>query len=147
MEEAMNVLAVAASEHLKTLHDRYAIAVDGSEFAVVDSWHGGQQRPAKTLSGGETFVASLALALALSERLPELRSAAAASLESLFLDEGFGTLDPDTLETVITALEGLRSEERMVGIITHVPELAQSDRIQHRFVVWPSPQGSSVTTG
>ena len=87
-------------------------------------------------------MASLALALALSERLPELRSAAAASLESLFLDEGFGTLDPETLDAVISALEGLRSEERMVGIITHVPELAQ--RIEHRIEVVKAPEGSTV---
>jgi exonuclease SbcC len=144
VREAMDVLAAAASEHLKVLHDRYAISVEGSEFVVIDGWHGGQRRPAKTLSGGETFVASLALALALSERLPELRSAAASPLESLFLDEGFGTLDPVALETVITALEGLRSEERMVGIITHVPELAE--RVEHRIVVRASPEGSSVET-
>jgi exonuclease SbcC len=74
--------------------------------------------------------------------LPELRSAAAATLESLFLDEGFGTLDPETLETVIDALEGLRSEDRMVGIITHVPELAQ--RIETRITVVKSPAGSRV---
>ena len=140
--EAMQVLADAASEHLKTLFDRFAVRVDGSEFAIVDHWQADQVRPAKTLSGGETFVASLALALALAERLPELRSAAAASLESLFLDEGFGTLDAETLETVMEALEGLRSEERMVGVITHVPELTQ--RIEHRIMVRKSPSGSTV---
>lgn len=140
--EAMQVLAAAATEHLKTLYDRFAIAVDGSEFTVIDHWQADQVRSAKTLSGGETFVASLALALALSERLPELRSAAASSLESLFLDEGFGTLDLETLDAVINALEGLRSEERMVGIITHVPELAQ--RVEHRIIVRKSPEGSSL---
>ncbi len=140
--EAMQLLAVTASEHLKTLYDRFAIAVDGSEFTVIDHWQAAQVRSAKTLSGGETFVASLALALALSERLPELRNAAASSLESLFLDEGFGTLDFETLDAVIDALEGLRSEGRMVGIITHVPELAQ--RVEHRIVVRKSPEGSSV---
>jgi len=140
--EAMQALAESATEHLRALYDRFAIGVDGSEFVVVDHWHADQVRPAKTLSGGETFVASLALALALSERLPELRSAAAARLESLFLDEGFGTLDAETLETVIEALEGLRSAERMVGVITHVPELTQ--RIENRILVRKSPAGSSV---
>ena len=141
--EAMQLLATTASEHLKTLYGRFAIAVDGSEFTVIDHWEADQVRSAKTLSGGETFVASLALALALSEQLPALRSAAALSLESLFLDEGFGTLDADTLDAVIEALEGLRSEERMVGIITHVPALAQ--RVEHRIVVQKSPEGSSIT--
>ncbi|MEX0750145.1 MAG: SMC family ATPase [Dehalococcoidia bacterium] len=143
--EAMQVLAEAATEHLRTLFDRFGIRVDGGEFAVVDHWHAEQVRPAKTLSGGETFVASLALALALAERLPQLRSAAASSLESLILDEGFGTLDTETLETVIEALEGLRSEERMVGVITHVPELTH--RIEHRIMVRKSPAGSTVEVG
>ncbi len=140
--EAMGILAAAATEHLQTLFPRFAIDVDGSEFLVTDHWQADQRRSARTLSGGETFVASLALALALSERLPELRSAAGATLESLFLDEGFGSLDPETLETVITALEGLRSEDRMVGIITHVPELAR--RIETRIEVTPSPASSTV---
>ena len=131
------MLIVVSSEDTQT-----AIRVSGGDFTVVDHWQADQERPAKTLSGGETFVASLALALALAERLPELRSAAASSLESLFLDEGFGTLDAETLETVIEALEGLRSEERMVGVITHVPEL--TDRIEQRIIVRKSPSGSAV---
>jgi exonuclease SbcC len=142
IEEAMQVLAEAATEHLHTLFARYAIRVSGGDFTVVDHWQADQERPAKTLSGGETFVASLALALALAERLPELRSAAASSLESLFLDEGFGTLDTETLETVIEALEGLRSEERMVGVITHVPEM--TERIEQRIIVRKSPSGSTI---
>ncbi len=142
IEEAMMTLAAAATVHLRTLYERFGIEVAGGEFEVVDHWQADQRRSAKTLSGGETFVASLALALALAERLPELRSAAATSLESLFLDEGFGTLDPETLGTVIDALEGLRSEERMVGIITHVPELAA--RIETRIDVTKSPAGSTI---
>ncbi|MHB8516331.1 MAG: SbcC/MukB-like Walker B domain-containing protein, partial [Dehalococcoidia bacterium] len=142
IEEAMQALADSASHHLATLYDRFAITADGGEFLVVDHWQADQVRPARTLSGGETFVASLALALALSERLPELRSKTAAVLESLFLDEGFGTLDPEVLEVVISALEGLRSEERMVGIITHVPELAR--RIESRIEVSKSPAGSTA---
>jgi exonuclease SbcC len=99
-------------------------------------------RSAKTLSGGETFLASLALALALSERLPELRSASAVALESLFLDEGFGTLDREKLDTVIEVLQALRMEERMVGIITHVPELA--NEIPHRIEVLALADGTST---
>jgi len=142
--EAMQVLAEAATAHLRTLFDRFGIRVARSDFVVVDHWQADHERPARTLSGGETFVASLALALALAERLPELRSAAASSLESLFLDEGFGTLDAETLDTVIDALESLRSQERMVGVITHVPEL--TDRIQHKIIVSKSPSGSTITT-
>ncbi|MDE3095396.1 MAG: SMC family ATPase [Chloroflexota bacterium] len=143
IEEAMQALADSASRHLATLYDQFAITVDGGEFQVIDHWQADQVRPARTLSGGETFVASLALALALSERLPELRSKTAAVLESLFLDEGFGALDPEVLEVVISALEGLRSEERMVGIITHVPELAR--RIESRIEVSKSPAGSTAS--
>lgn len=145
IRSAMVVLAESATDHLKSLHPRFAMAVSSGEFEVIDHWQADQARSAKTLSGGETFVVSLALALALAERLPELRSAAAARLESLFLDEGFGTLDPETLETVINALDGLRSEDRMVGIVTHVPELAQ--RIERCITVRKSPSGSTIDVG
>ncbi len=143
IEEAMAVLAAGASEHLQTLYPRFALTVGDGEFEVIDHWQADQARPARTLSGGETFAVSLALALSLAERMPELRNAAAASLESLFLDEGFGTLDGETLETVIGALEGLRSQERLVGLITHVPELAK--RIECRIEVTKSPAGSSLS--
>ncbi len=143
MEEAMAALAQAATIHLDYLSQhRFGLTVEKDEFKVIDGWQGGQVRSAATLSGGETFVASLALALALSERVPELRSAASASLDSLFLDEGFGTLDPESLAEVIDALESLRSEERLVGIITHVPELAR--RIETRIEVSKSQDGSTL---
>jgi exonuclease SbcC len=145
ISEAMLILAGSATAHLELLYPRMALTVEDGEFCVIDHWQAEQKRPARTLSGGETFVASLALSLALSERLPELRNAASASLESLFLDEGFGTLDAETLETVIDALEGLRSEERLVGIITHVKELAE--RIDTRIEVRKSPEGSTVSVG
>ncbi|MBF6599565.1 MAG: SMC family ATPase [Dehalococcoidia bacterium] len=142
IEEAMQALAANATAHLATLYDRFALSVEGGEFLVTDHWQADQARPARTLSGGETFIASLALALALSERLPELRSGASAVLESLFLDEGFGTLDEEVLDVVITALEGLRSEDRMVGIISHVPDLPR--RIGARITVKKSPAGSLI---
>jgi len=87
----------------------------------------------RTLSGGETFQASLALALALSEQLAGM-SAGAASLESIVLDEGFGTLDVATLDTVAATLENLAARgDRMVGVVTHVRALAE--RIPVRFEV------------
>ncbi len=141
-EEAMLILSAAGSEHLQAMYPRFALTVQSDEFQVVDHWQADELRPASTLSGGETFVASLSLALALAEQLPALRSAAATTLESLFLDEGFGTLDPETLDTVISAIESLRAQERLVGIITHVPELA--NRIEYRIDVSKSPDGSSI---
>ncbi len=87
----------------------------------------------RTLSGGETFQASLALALALAEQLAGL-STSAASLESILLDEGFGTLDAATLDTVAATLENLAARgDRMVGVVTHVPALAE--RVPVRFEV------------
>jgi exonuclease SbcC len=92
-------------------------------FLVLDQDNAGERRSADTLSGGETFLASLALALELSEQVQ--RAAGAVNLDSLFIDEGFGTLDPETLDTVASAIESLHVGGRMVGIITHIPELTQ----------------------
>jgi exonuclease SbcC len=113
----------------------YALSVDARSggFGVVDHTNASQVRSARTLSGGETFLASLALALALADQVAGLASSGAARLESLFLDEGFGTLDPDTLDVVATALDELGARGRMVGVVTHVRELA--DRLPVRFEV------------
>lgn len=116
--------------------------VDKGAFEVIDHLNADERRPAKTLSGGETFLASLALALALAEHVAAVNQAGAARLDALFLDEGFGTLDPETLETVAAAIEEL-SGSRMVGVITHVRELAE--RIPSRFDVRRGPDGSSIT--
>ncbi|MBK5289466.1 MAG: SMC family ATPase, partial [Acidimicrobiia bacterium] len=90
-----------------------------------------ESRSVRTLSGGETFQASLALALALSDQLADL-SANRSRLESIFLDEGFGTLDAETLDTVAETIENLGATDRMVGIVTHVPELAARMPVQFR---------------
>jgi exonuclease SbcC len=106
---------------------------DRNDLVVIDFQDAGARRPVHTLSGGETFQASLALALALSRQVVGL-SAGMRDLNSMFLDEGFGTLDEDTLETVGATLERLATDsDRMIGIITHVPALA--DRVPVRFVV------------
>ncbi|WP_036666975.1 SbcC/MukB-like Walker B domain-containing protein, partial [Paenibacillus darwinianus] len=100
--------------------------------------NGGIRRPVGTLSGGETFLASLALALALSSQI-QLRGR--YPLQFFFLDEGFGTLDPDLLETVITALEKLHTDKLSVGVISHVPELRA--RLPRRLIVAPAePSGA-----
>ena len=97
----------------------------------------------RTLSGGETFQASLALALALSSQISALATAGAARLDSIFLDEGFGTLDAETLEVVATTLEALAQGDRMVGVVTHVAELAE--RVPVRFRVARNARTSTVT--
>jgi exonuclease SbcC len=96
----------------------------------------------RTLSGGETFQASLALALALSDQLRQLATDGAAQLESIFLDEGFGSLDPETLETVASTIETLAVGDRMVGLVTHVAEL--SERVPTRFVVRKDARTATV---
>ena len=132
--EAMQLLAADAAERLLTLSSgRYRLVADGDAFAVVDRLNGDERRSVRTLSGGETFLASLALALALSERLPEIASRGGAmSLESLFLDEGFGSLDQESLDVAISGLEALAGGRRLIGVISHVPEVAERlpDRIE-----------------
>jgi exonuclease SbcC len=126
-EEALRQLASDGSRRLEALSlGRYSLVVDEQEFAVVDHWNADSHRSVKTLSGGETFLASLALALALAEGLAGLASEGRTTdaLESLFLDEGFGTLDPETLAQVVQALDALHGGRRLVGVVTHLPELA-----------------------
>jgi exonuclease SbcC len=141
--EALQLLAAAGSTHLSTLSTgRYRLEFDADEFYVVDTWNGEERRSARTLSGGETFLASLALALALSEQVRSLAVTEKARLDSLFLDEGFGTLDPETLEVVVDAIEQLGGDGRLVGVITHVQELAI--RLPARIEVEKSPRGSTL---
>jgi DNA repair protein SbcC/Rad50 len=110
----------------------YSLTVDASgAIEVVDHRNADERRPVKTLSGGETFLASLALALALADQVAELASGGAARLEALFLDEGFGTLDGETLDTVATAISELGQQGRMVGIVTHIRELAEQVPVRY----------------
>ncbi|WP_033440055.1 AAA family ATPase [Saccharothrix sp. NRRL B-16314] len=108
----------------------------GLGLDVMDDYSG-QQRPAKTLSGGESFLASLALALGLADVV-----AAGAVLDTLFIDEGFGTLDAETLELVMTTLDELRAGGRVVGLVSHVEELRQ--RIPTRLRVRKAREGSTL---
>ncbi|MGH3747558.1 MAG: SbcC/MukB-like Walker B domain-containing protein, partial [Micromonosporaceae bacterium] len=134
LEEALDLLVDGASTILAELSGgQYELVHDKGEFAVVDHHDADLRRPVRTLSGGETFQASLALALALSEQLAGM-STEAASLESIVLDEGFGTLDAGALDTVAATLENLAARgDRMVGVVTHVAALAE--RIPVRFEV------------
>ena len=142
--EALDSLVDEASATLMALSGgQYQLDRDErNELVVVDFEDAGARRPVHTLSGGETFQASLALALALSRQVVEL-SSGMRDLNSMFLDEGFGTLDPDTLETVASTLERLAADSgRMVGIVTHVAALAE--RVPVRFVVSRSGATSSL---
>ncbi|RZU74225.1 exonuclease SbcC [Micromonospora kangleipakensis] len=134
LAEALDLLVDGASRILRELSGgQYDLVHDKGEFFVVDHHDAGLRRGVRTLSGGETFQASLALALALSEQLAGM-STTAASLESIVLDEGFGTLDAATLDTVAATLESLAARgDRMVGVVTHVPALAE--RIPVRYEV------------
>ncbi|HEX6381415.1 MAG TPA: SMC family ATPase [Acidimicrobiia bacterium] len=132
--EALGVLTVDASEILRQLTgDQFSLAVGEKEFVVIDHANADERRPARTLSGGETFQASLALALALSQQIRNLAADGAPRLDAIFLDEGFGTLDPETLDVVAATIENLGQSGRMVGVVTHVSELAA--RVPVRFVV------------
>lgn len=144
-QEAQEQLVVRATEILMDLSDgAYSLTLDDKGgFDVVDHRNADQPRSARTLSGGETFLASLALALALGDHIGSMAARGTARLESLFLDEGFGTLDPDTLSTVADAIAELSSKGRMVGIVTHVRELAEQG-VPVRFEVTKGPGGSSV---
>jgi DNA repair protein SbcC/Rad50 len=114
------LLAKATRTMQRITKQRYSLELIDSEFQVRDAWNGLEARGVKTLSGGESFIASLCLALSLSDYL-----AGNQALGALFLDEGFGTLDSEALEMVASTLEGLNTEGRMVGVITHVPTLAE----------------------
>jgi exonuclease SbcC len=128
-DSAMQALATAGSGWLRKVSmGRYDLRVSGQDFCIADLWNAGEERGVQTLSGGETFLASLALALALAEQLPGMSGDGdGAALESLFIDEGFSHLDEETLKTVRDALEVLGADKRrLIGVITHVNALAEA---------------------
>jgi exonuclease SbcC len=142
---ALDTLVADASARLTELSGgQFELTHENGEFLVVDHADADARRPVKTLSGGETFQASLALALALSGQLSSLAAAGAARLDSIFLDEGFGTLDETNLDVVAATLENLAAlGDRMVGVVTHVPALAE--RVPVRFMVSRDQRTSSIT--
>lgn len=136
--EHLQTVTAAATEWLRTLSShRYALEVDPEGgFLIRDDGQGGLKRPVHTLSGGETFITSLALALALSMQI-QLRGK--FPLEFFFLDEGFGTLDGELLETVMCCLERMQGQNLSIGIISHVRELVE--RIPRKIIVTPAQLG------
>ena len=121
----LDQLIYLANKHLEILSPRYELqrGLDSSkllEIEIIDGFQGDAVRPVNTLSGGESFIVSLSLALGLSSLASQK-----ISIDSLFLDEGFGTLDADSLELALNALNQLQSSGKMVGVISHVETLKE----------------------
>ncbi|XXF09868.1 exonuclease subunit SbcC [Pseudomonas sp. D2-3] len=117
-----------ANGQLLRLHGRYQLArksLGELELEVIDTWQGDVARDTRTLSGGESFLVSLALALALSDLVSHK-----TRIDSLFLDEGFGTLDGETLEVALDALDNLNASGKMIGVISHVEALKERVAVQ-----------------
>lgn len=145
----LEAVAEAATHRLSVLSDgRYRILHDdakirnrkaGLDLVVEDSWNS-TVRPTATLSGGETFLVSLALALGLADIVQE--ETGGITIETLFVDEGFGTLDKETLDKAMSGIDRLRQDGRMIGIVSHVEELRS--QIPDQIYVKKTRNGSSV---
>lgn len=117
-----------ANQQLTRLHGRYLLqrkASEALEVEVVDTWQADAVRDTRTLSGGESFLVSLALALALSDLVSHK-----TRIDSLFLDEGFGTLDSETLDTALDALDALNASGKTIGVISHVEAMKERIPVQ-----------------
>jgi exonuclease SbcC len=147
--QALNLdrIVEQANSRLKDLSERYRLRTkrDPSgmptlDFEILDDYHAGKPRPLSTLSGGETFLVSLALALALADQ-----QQVEMPIETLFLDEGFGTLDRDSLQDAVDILHNLRGQGgeggRTVGVISHVEAL--QERIADQVIVETQQKGRS----
>ncbi|MCO5762605.1 MAG: hypothetical protein NHG36_13980 [Chromatiaceae bacterium] len=125
------------------MSDRYLLIHDDDrplELSVIDNYQAGEVRSTKNLSGGESFIVSLALALGLSQM-----ASRKVRVDSLFLDEGFGTLDEEALDTALATLAGLRQEGKLIGVISHVATL--KERIATQIQVIPLTGGRSRLAG
>lgn len=120
--QLQNLCNAANARFKKLTNERLRLELDKNKFIVRDYLNGGKTRSARTLSGGQTFQASLSLALALAESVQQQNR---AEQNFFFLDEGFGTQDKQSLQAVFEALKSLRKENRIVGVISHVEELQQ----------------------
>ena len=132
-----------ANMRLREMSDRYLLIHSSDrplELNIIDAYQAGEVRSTKNLSGGESFIVSLALALGLSSM-----TSATTQIDSLFLDEGFGTLDEDALEIAIATLVGLRNQGKLVGIISHVASL--KDRIPTQIEIIPGSGGINTIFG
>ena len=144
MEGAFDLLSSEGTLQLMTLSQgRYSFHTEANEFQVVDHWNADNRRSVNTLSGGESFLASLALALALSSSVSQFGdSGRPFKLDALFLDEGFSTLDAETLGVAVEAIQALQEGDRMIGVISHVTDLAE--RLPSRIQVIKGVSGSEI---
>ncbi len=144
LDEALRVLADGANQRLAQLAEgRYSLAVTSNlAFEVVDHQAADERRSVRSLSGGETFLVSLALALSLADHISAMAVSGAGRLDSIFLDEGFGTLDAETLETVASVISEIGAGGKMVGLVTHVRDLAH--QLPVRFEVRSGPTTATV---
>jgi len=132
-----------ANRQLQKMTDRYLLVRHDAqplELNVVDNYQAGEIRPTKNLSGGESFIVSLSLALGLSHMASKN-----VRVDSLFLDEGFGTLDDEALDTALETLGGLQQDGKLIGVISHVPAL--KERISTQIQVTPQTGGRSQISG
>lgn len=132
-----------ANQQLQKMTDRYLLIRDGCqslELNVVDNYQAGETRSTKNLSGGESFIVSLSLALGLSQMASKN-----VRVDSLFLDEGFSTLDEEALDTALETLAGLQQDGKLIGVISHVSAL--KERISTQIQVIPHTGGRSIISG
>jgi exonuclease SbcC len=132
-----------ANRQLQKMNDRYLLVRDKAEpleLNVIDNYQAGEVRSTKNLSGGESFIVSLSLALGLSQMASKN-----VRVDSLFLDEGFGTLDEEALETALDTLSGLQQEGKLIGVISHVPTL--KERIPAQINIQKLSGGKSAISG
>lgn len=141
--QTFELMVSHANRQLQKMTDRYLLIRDDGqplELNVIDNYQAGEIRSTKNLSGGESFIVSLALALGLSKM-----ASRKVRVDSLFLDEGFGTLDEETLETALETLAGLQQDGKLIGIISHVSAL--KERIGTQISITPVSGGRSSLTG
>lgn len=137
------LMVAHANRQLEKMTDRYLLIRDEQqplELNVVDNYQAGEIRSTKNLSGGESFIVSLTLALGLSKM-----ASRKVRVDSLFLDEGFGTLDEEALETALQTLSGLQQDAKLIGVISHVP--AMKERISTQINITPVSGGRSLLSG
>lgn len=137
------LMVAHANKQLCKMSDRYLLVHDKNEsltLNVIDNYQGAEIRSTLNLSGGESFITSLALALGLSQMASQK-----VRVDSLFLDEGFGTLDEDALETALETLSTIQQEGKLIGVISHVPAL--KERISTQIKITPLSGGKSILSG
>lgn len=136
-----NILSAASSQLRAITNNRYSLETDESAFIVRDDFNGGYRRRVDTLSGGEIFLASLCLALALSAHI-QLKGK--KSIRFFFIDEGFGSLDNSLIDTVMSSLEKIQQKHLCVGLISHVEEM--KERIQSKLIIYKQETENGITS-